>query len=87
MDKDDKSIEDMLDDNKSNKPKTFRTGVPGKVSHDVAFSNNTPQRQPGEFGKSVGNTEVKKKLLNTEEEILLARLNKLRKEKGDFNNE
>ena len=87
MDKDDKSIEDMLDDNKSDKPKKFKTGVPGKVSHDVAFSNNTPQRQPGEFGKSVGTNEVKKKLLNTEEEILLARLKKLREQRGEFNNE
>ncbi len=86
MDKDDKSIEDMLDDNKSNKPKKFRTGVPGKPSSATVFVD-TPQRQPGEFGKSVGTNEVKKKLLNTEEEILLARLNKLRKEKGDFNNE
>ena len=86
MDKDDKSIEDMLDDNKSNKPKKFRTGVPGKPSSATVFAD-TPQRQPGEFGKSVGTNEVKKKLLNTEEEILLARLNKLRKEKGDFNNE
>ena len=57
------------------------------MSHDVAFSNNTAQRQPGEFGKSVGTNEVKKKLLNTEEEILLARLKKLREQRGEFNNE
>ena len=85
MDKDDKSIEDMLDDNKSDKPKAFKTGCPGKASIDTVFSNNIPAKKPGDFGKSVGNTEVKKKLLQTEEEILLARLDKLRKEKGDFN--
>lgn len=86
MDKDDKSIEDMLDDNKSNKPKTFRTGCPGKPSNSTVFAD-TPQKQPGDFGRTVGNTEVKKKLLQTEEEILLARLKKLREQKGEFNNE
>ena len=69
-------LEIELDGDTGDKKK-FHTGVPGKTSNDVIFSNNTQSRKPGDIGKAAAQFD-KPKLLVTEKQVLEERLRRLR---------
>lgn len=70
-------LERELDGDKSDKPKKFRTGNPGKCSSDTIFTE-TQSRNPGDIGKQAAKSNQVQKQLWDKEQVLQERLRRLK---------